>query len=298
MKFVLIIVCTLLCNLNAFAANVVATIKPLHSLVQAVMGDTGEAVLLINNNATPHGFKPRPSQQRSLQNADIVFYIDDSLETFMPRIRQSLPDTVQTLALMEQPGLALLALRDASHWQTDGNHDHGRYDPHVWLNPANATAMAIVIATRLAQLDPVQEGVYRENLDSLLQRITRLDEELAVTLASIADKPFVVLHDAFQYFEHQFRLNAMGSVSMNPSQPVSVKQYRDILRMIRDEQILCIFREPQQPGKLIDAIAFDSGIRTGLLDPLGAGFPPGARLYFELMRELAASLKECLGQTV
>ena len=42
--------------------GIVATIKPLHSLVSGVVGNTGKAHLLITGNSSPHGFQIKPSQ--------------------------------------------------------------------------------------------------------------------------------------------------------------------------------------------------------------------------------------------
>ena len=72
--------------------RVLATIKPLHSLVQSVLGDTARVQLLLDNTASPHDFQMKPSQIRALHQADIVFYIDADFEQFLQRVLPDLPE--------------------------------------------------------------------------------------------------------------------------------------------------------------------------------------------------------------
>ncbi|GIR55985.1 MAG: hypothetical protein CM15mP62_34560 [Rhodospirillaceae bacterium] len=53
--------------------GVVVTIKPLHSLVSGVIGDTGKAELLVKGYASPHGFQLKPSQVKSCKRLPLYF---------------------------------------------------------------------------------------------------------------------------------------------------------------------------------------------------------------------------------
>ena len=64
--------------------NVVASIKPLHSLVAAVMEGVG-TYLIVEGAGSPHTYALKPSQAGNLQNADLVFWIGDRLETFLEK---------------------------------------------------------------------------------------------------------------------------------------------------------------------------------------------------------------------
>ena len=60
-----------------------------------------------------------------------------------------------------------------------------------------------------------------------------------------------------------------------------------------NKEIKCIFSEPQFNPKIIETIAKDTGIQTGVFDPLGANIKTGKSLYFKLINNLGEQLKGC-----
>ncbi len=53
--------------------RVVASIKPIHSLISGVMGHRGSLFLLVPGSFSEHGYTLKPSDARHLQEASIVF---------------------------------------------------------------------------------------------------------------------------------------------------------------------------------------------------------------------------------
>ena len=114
------------------ATPIITTIKPLHSLVSAVLGDSGEAQLLVQGKASPHGYQLKPSQVRDLQKAALVFYIAPDLEDFLPSTLASLPADVRAVSLIENDQLQLWPYRLDGAWAAGHEgHDHGHgHDDH------------------------------------------------------------------------------------------------------------------------------------------------------------------------
>ena len=109
-------------------APIIATVKPLHSLVTAVAGATSEVELLVQGKASPHGYQLKPSQVGALQEAAILFYIDPSLELFLTPALDTLPDAVRVVKLIENEQLQLWPLRLEGVWAAGHEgHDHGEY---------------------------------------------------------------------------------------------------------------------------------------------------------------------------
>src|SRR5690554_4146757 len=94
------------------APDVVATVKPLHSLVAAVMEGVGEPQLLIQGAASPHGFSMRPSDAAKLEGADIVFWIGQDMETFLVGPLASLAHNATAVEMRDVPGMTILDLRE------------------------------------------------------------------------------------------------------------------------------------------------------------------------------------------
>lgn len=294
-------------------ADVVASIKPLHSLVQGVMGDTGAAALVVTGAASPHGFALKPSQLQLLHHAKIVFYIDDSFEHFLTKAFATMPEGVKRHAVVQHADLTLLERRAGGVWEEhvhheEGHHDHhdhhdhhghvdhaeAVHDMHIWLDPENSQKITTSVAAALSAAYPENRARYEANAAALITRLKALDEELRTALAGVQQKPFIVLHDAYQYFEQRYGLTGVGAITLEPEMPPSIHRMQQIRKKVADAQAVCVFREPQFSDKLVKAVLEGSEAQSATLDPLGADLAPGPELYFTLMRDLAAAMNACL----
>jgi zinc transport system substrate-binding protein len=287
--------------------RVIASIKPIHSLVAAVMAGVAVPELLVQGAASPHSYAMRPSDAARLDDARVVFWIGPALETFLVKPVASLAGDATVLEIEEISGLALLPPREGGVWaphahegeeHEDGDHDHaheaGTVDAHLWLDPDNAKVIAAAMAETLAGADPDRAEAYRANARDLAARIDALDAELDGQLAPVRDWPFVVFHDAYQYFEAHYGLAAAGSITVSPDQPAGARRLSEIRAAIVERGAACVFREPQIEPALIELVIEGSGARQGELDPEATALTPGPELYFEMMRGLARNLVECL----
>ena len=318
----------------ASADGVVATIKPLHSIVQAVMGDTEEAALIVSGAASVHGVALTPSQARALYDAEVVFYIHEDLESFLPeevlgRSGAHAAADFRDVYLLPVRGMGEEGHHDdhdehghdehdehghEEHDDHDGHghddheehaehgrevhdhHDHGPgvHDLHIWLDIDNAKAIARVVVEVLSARSPENAAAYVANNAALQRRLNALDGELAEQLLPLSDVPYIVFHDAYQYVEDRYGLRPPLPLLANPHLPASARQLREVKRRLAREGIQCAFSEPQFSAKPLEAVAGEVA-RVGQLDPLGADLQPGAGLYPALMRNLAREMAGCLG---
>jgi zinc transport system substrate-binding protein len=317
--------------------NVVASIKPVHSLVAGVMDGVGEPALLVKGASSPHGYSLRPSDARALDQAQVVFWIGENLETYLTKPLQALSAAAHVVPLSEVEGVRLLPAREGGVWEEhhephgrdeqgqggheedehdararavhdeeaeheleqepgEDAHEHGRFDMHIWLDPHNAGAMVDAIVAGLSKADPAHAPIYRDNGSVVHQRLEQLDDALSTELASIADRPFVVFHDAYQYLEERYGLNAIGTISVDPGRRPGAQRLAAIQRRLNELNAACVFAEPQFEPALVETVIEGSNAKKGVLDPLGADLEAGPDLYFQLMSGLADSLIECLGE--
>jgi zinc transport system substrate-binding protein len=192
--------------------------------------------------------------------------------------------------------LRLLPNRQAGvHHGEEHTHEHAGFDPHVWLSPFNAKVIAAAIAEELGAIDPENAAAYRHNANRLLQRIDAMEAHIAARLAPVRGVPFVMFHDAFQYFEESFGLNAVGSVTVSPDRMPSARRIKALRETIAASGARCVFREPQFESALVQVLLEDTGARSGVLDPLGTDVAPGPEGYIDLMNANAEALIACLG---
>jgi zinc transport system substrate-binding protein len=278
---------------------VVASIKPVHSLATAVMQGVGAPALLVKGASSPHDYSLRPSDARALDYAQVVFWVGDGLETFLGKPLAALASDATIVALSETEGIELLATREggiwAEHEQGEGDEPgHGQFDMHLWLDPRVADAMVGAIVAALSAADPGHAAVYLSNGNALRARLRELDQSLAVRLEPIADRPFVVFHDAYQYLEKRYGLNAVGALAVDPRRRPGAQRLGAIRDRLQELDAACVFAEPQFEPTLVDTVIEGTGASKGVLDPLGAALDAGADQYFQLMDALAAALAGCL----
>ena len=182
------------------------------------------------------------------------------------------------------------------HGQADAAPAPDRIDPHIWLDPANARVMVTAIAARLQAIDPARADTYAANAEALRARIAALDETLAARLDPVRGVPYVVFHDAYQYFEAHYGLNAVGSVTLSPERTPSARRLHEVRQELAARDARCVFREPQFAPDLVDTVAEGRDVRVGVLDPLGADLKPGPEAYDKLLRGLADNLTACLAR--
>ena len=293
--------------------SVVTSIKPLHSLTSYIMEGVGEPELIIDGVASPHNFQIKPSHAKMLQNADLVIWIGEDLESFLPTALKSIPKDAVVFELLDQSGLKKLKFREKNifeghddhghdehakkeddhddHGHDDHGHDHGSFDPHIWLDPANAKVIVKKITNQLSKIDKDNASKYKANSKKVIKDLDGLIKEVKNEINK--DASFVVFHDAYQYFEKRFGLSVIGALTVNPDVIPGAEQLSEIREVIEHEKAKCIFSEPQFNPNIINSIASDTGVKTGVLDPLGANIDKGKNMYFDLIKDMSNSLKGC-----
>ena len=311
--------------------KVVTSIKPIHSLASYLMDGIGKPELIVDGYASPHGFSMKPSHAKMLQNADLIFWVGEDLENFLEKPLKSIAKKAEKIELIEIKGLNVLKFRERNifdehdhddhdhddHGKKEDDHDdhdhddhgkkeehddhddhdgheghaHGEFDPHIWLDTMNAKAMLNEMAEHLIENDPKNEAKYKSNLDKALKDIDKLTIEVMTELNNSVSS--IVFHDAYQYFEKRFNVNVLGAFTVNTDVMPGAEQLAEIREIIEHDKVACVFSEPQFNPDIINAVAKDMKIKTGVLDPLGATLDSGKDLYFKLIRNMSASFKGC-----
>ena len=288
-----LLLCILPNALYSSAPKVAVTIKPIHSLVAGLMAGVGEPELIISNNASPHHYSLRPSERRMIANADLVLWISPELESFMPRIIDSMKQD-NTLRLMDVPEIQHLPARSTHHHHGAEPHVITRVmDPHIWLSPANARAIVDAVSQQLSQLDPDNQQHYAKNRDALHARISITEDKIKNLLAG-KDAPFLSYHDAYQYFETAFGLNNAGFVSTGAEISPSARAVHKLREKIKDENIHCLLYEAPYKPALADTLTHDFDMKTIEVDAIGVRLAANEDTWFELMMRVAEAHASCL----
>ena len=278
--------------------RVVASVKPLQSLAAGVMAGIGAPEVLIKGGNSPHSYSLRPSDARILEHADVVFWIGPRFEAFLEKSLVSLGRKARVVALIGAPKVKVLSARQGGLWvgldTKDAARGDGHQDQHIWLDVDNAKAIVAAMATALSAGDAANAARYFRNAAEVEERLTALDAELRMQLAPIRQKPFIVFHDAYHYFEARYGLNAMGAITVSPDRAAGARRISEIRAKIESLGDVCVFSEPQFQPKLVKMLLSDTRAKSAVLDPEGTALAAGPELYFDLMRGLGGNFTRCL----
>jgi len=279
--------------------KVVVTFKPLHALVCGVMQGVAEPELLIKPGASVHGYALQPSELKALNRAGLVFWMGPSLETFLKKSLAQLKPNIQVFALEDTP-IKRLIFRDSqcgyphSHEPQIHEHTHAGLDPHFWLDPENAVVMVTAIADILSQYDLKNAEIYQKNSQQLKLRLKALDQDIQAQLQGVQDVPFMVFHDAYQYFEQRYGLKGVGAIALNPELPPSAQRLKKVRTLMVKEKVCCVFSEASFKPKTMEMLLQGTSIKSQMLDELGMDTPAGVEGYFILLDNLTRGFSSCL----
>ncbi len=289
--------------------RVVADIAPVHALLAQVMEGVAQPDLLLAQNANPHAVQLKPSQARMLAEADLLVWVGPGLSPWLERMVETRGG--DQIALMRHPATHLRGpgqpeeAEDPAHddhadeapadrADGDDDHDHSGPDPHVWLSTGNARAWLEVFAETLSMRDPDNAATYRSNAAAAAVRLDALDAHIDDRLAAHQGAEIVTFHESFGYFADQFGLTVAGSVRPGDAAAPSAAAMAELQALVADHSIECAFAEPAFDPGLLDAIAGETGLRIGTLDPTGALQPPGPDHYVATLTAIAEGIAECL----
>lgn len=290
-------------SIHSALATVLVSIKPIAFIASAITDGVTDVDILVPDGASPHNYTLKPSNIKALRSADLVIWVGEDMETFLPKIIHSL-DEKKTLELMAQTSIYHELIKknsphldehDLHHHDNKANfHDNGLYNSHIWLDPYLAKLCAEEIHRKLVELFPKQSVKLDSNLADFLQKLNQTTENIKQSFHDVNDRGFFVFHDAYDYFNHYFGLNQLGYFVVNPMIQPSAKKVFEIQKVLKEGKAVCVFSEVQFNQNIIKKITQGTSVKMGLLDPLGVNIQVNKDSYFQFLSQLSQQFKDCL----
>lgn len=283
-------------------ANIISSVKPIAFITQAVSDGVTNTDILLPDGASPHTYSLKPSDLAKIKTAELIIWVGEDLETFMPTVLKSIDNNKQ-IELMDIPTIkSLLRTSTNNHDQqethshnNDSDHDHhGEYDEHIWLSPKIAKEIAQAVHDKLITIYPDKKDIIDENLNEFAVKLAETEQNIAKKLINVQNNGYFVFHDAYGYFESQFGLKNLGSFTINPAVQPGVQTVYAIKRELKEHQAVCIFREPQFSPAVIEKIVNGTDVRIGELNPLGTDITLSKNAYSQFLLRLTQQLLDCL----
>lgn len=294
--------------------KIAVSIPPIHSLVSMVTAGITEPVLIFDGLQSPHSQQLKPSMVRTILGTDLAIIVSDTFEQSISRTLESSDDSNVLRLIAGIPESLILRTRGkhfANHGHREGEEagyddEHGNEllpaqgldsDPHLWLSANVAIKIVDIVADRLSTMDPDNADRYYANRDMAKKQIADRKVVFRNRLEAVHHKRFLVFHDAFQYFEKEYDLSSAGAFVIRPDVMPGAKKVVALRQKISDDNVVCVFSEPQFDSRKVDAMIEGLTVTTATLDPLGAHLSPGPTLWFKMMENLVGAFYDCLSNS-
>lgn len=293
-RYIPILALTTLLPFKSQVFEVLNSIKPFEMISHELILDDQTASSLLSASASPHDYALKPSDVKKLQSSELVIWFGSDLESFLEK---SLEGKNNVLEIQTVPGLALREYGDEDgHDHGHEGHNHGSYDPHVWLGPAQSRQVAKAITAKLIELDPKNEAGYLAKLKAFEANLDATEQKIQQQLKPIQSEGYYVFHDAYGYFESYFDLNNLGHFTVSPERKPGAKTLISIKTTLREQNVKCVFAEPQYTPAVIQSVTRGTSTSIGTLDPLGTDIKVADGSYFTFLESISTNIVDCMTQ--
>lgn len=255
--------------------KVFVSILPQKYFAERLLGNNGTVEVLIGPGMSPHTYEPLPQQMSKLSRANIFFTVGIPFEqAIINRLKDICPNL--TIAFSDEN---IEKIRMIGHHHHEESHEHHHeeahkhdmgLDPHFWLDPIRASAMADNMAKVIIASKPELADSVKSNLEAIKSEMNKLDEELTQKLLPFKGKTMLVFHPAFGYFAARYGM-IQKAVEIEGKEPAP-RQLAELIRGCRSEGIKIIFVQKQFPAATAETISRSIGGRVVAIDPLAEDY--------------------------
>ena len=307
--------------------KIVTSIKPIQAIVLAIAGDSADVEQLIPDYASPHDYSFKPSDIRKVENANIVFHIDEHMETQLNGVLDNLnKDNTLVVSLAGANGLTLLEASEDHHKHGDEDehkeshahekeeHDHGddyvkqvskhddheghknhdNIDFHIWTSPKNAVLMANQVVKSLSDLDAKNAKQYQQNVESFYEQVKTESEKIRLKLTPFKHKPYIVFHNSWQYFADEYGLQKPIVVDIHEGISSGAKTISEIRDRIVKDNINCVFYDSSISTARLKVITEKA--KTVEIDVLAKAIALDQTTYIKWLSLMGNQIESCLSK--
>lgn len=242
------------CSLQAQAKfKVVTTFTVIQDIAQNVAGDAADVESITKPGAEIHDYQPTPKDVVKAQSADLILWNGLHLETWFERFFQDIKDRP---AVVVTEGITPMMI-------FDGSHDSP--NPHAWMSPTNALIYIENIKNALQKYDPSNASVYEQNAQTYAEKIKNLDRPLREKLAKVPENRrwLVTSEGAFSYLAKDYGFKEGYLWPINAEQQGTPQQVRQVIDLVRKNDISVVFSESTISPKPIQQVAKETNAKYG-----------------------------------
>lgn len=317
--------------------QVMASFYTMYDFAQKIGGEHVQVTCMVPSGTEPHDWEPSTKDITRMEQADVFIYNGAGMEHWVSDVLAGLSnkklisvEASQGVSLLrsaeEEDGHDHEAAHadedeedshdhddadaeDAVHEEDaadrvvaaapDGHdaHEHGEYDPHVWLDPMNAKQEMQNICAAFSKADPEHRADYQANYEKWAKQLDELDKIYQMTLENLSERNIVVAHEAYGYLCRRYNLTQVSIEGMSPDSEPDPGRMADIIDFVRANNVRAIFFEELSGSRTAETIAAETGVKLLTLSPLEGLSDRQEETggdYFSVMEENLQQLTEAL----
>jgi len=272
--------------------NIVVTIPVLKDLTEQVGGRHVRVTSLLSGYENEHTYSPKPSDLVAVRKARLLFEIGIGLEVWVSSLVKN-AGSASLRVVTTSKGIALLRDRPNREGELHAAEEEEQGNPHIWMDPENATTMMRHITEALIQVDPAHATEYRSNQASYLRKLDQLRGDLSDRIRRLADRRFIAHHPAWPYFARRFGFQIVGTIQPQSGSEPSALHLHGLIATIKKDRIKVVVSEIQLSQKIPEMLAKETGARVVVLTTLPGGLPH-TETYLDMLRYNVLQLANAL----
>ncbi|MEG0250661.1 MAG: metal ABC transporter substrate-binding protein [Peptostreptococcus sp.] len=249
--------------------NVYSSFYPMYDFAKKIGKDKVNVNNLIPAGTEPHDWEPTPKDLVNIGDSDVFIYSGAGMEGWIDKVSENVKNDKMEMVEASK-GVNLLSSKE-EHLDKEINndkHEHGAYDPHVWLDPENAKIQMKNIKEAFSKADPKNKDFYEKNYEENAVKLDSLDQKFKDEIGKTKKKDIIVAHEAFGYLCKAYGINQIGIEGLSPDSEPDAARMAEITNFAKKNNVKYIFFEELVSSKVSDTLAKEIGAKTEVLNPL------------------------------
>jgi len=265
--------------------KVVTTFLPIYLFTKAVAGNVADVEILVPPGTEVHEYQATPENVKAIATANVLVKNGLGLEEFLSDTVKNAENSKLTeidASKNIKPLNEISPVEKTAKTEEHHGHEHGKGNPHVWLDPVLAKQQVTNIRDGLIAADPGNKATYQANAAAYIQELETLNSEFQETLQKTPNCTFVTFHDAFPYLAKRYNLKQLAVVEI-PEDQLSPTDVQNAIDAVKKYKVKALFSEPGVDNKLLTSLSKDLKLNLRTLDSMETG-ETNPQYYFQAMR--------------
>ena len=269
------------------ALKIGVTLHPYYSWTANVIGNLPgyELRAILPGEIDAGDYQPRPEDIKKLVDLDAIVVNGIGHDDFInPMLKASGNSRVKVIRVNDE---------------TPQIHSIRGKGPnsHTFISFTNAIQQTYAIQKALAVLRPQDAAALHQNAAAYARRPRQIKAKAATALADAKITRVVTVHDGYGYLLQEFGLEVAGVVQPAHGLTPSAGELRDMVALLKRENIRVVFSEETFPAPLLKVLQDEAGVKVYIITHIASGAFTADRFEREMQTNVETMIRALVTET-